>query len=203
MSFFRYLINLFKKGKPTTALHKEYKSLIEPVKSFDGRMLYKFKSLLDMPHMRYNNCNRFAEEFNLRLEIDELQKSLETIQDLAFSDQKPDIKLKKINTIIDGLLIQTKMSISIDASYRLASCVYFWEDESLEDYDFEIGDAKIELFKKEGFENFFLKKPMNQFLPQMNLSLQDLEVFSRIEKERKKLMQSILKETKEEKELMT
>ena len=76
----------------------------------------------------------------------------------------------------------------------MASCVYFWKDEDLDDYDFEIGDEKIKLFKEIGFDSFFLTKPMNNFLPQMDLSIDVLTACSQYERSLKKLHLSQLRD---------
>lgn len=173
-----------------TAIHPDYKTLIEKVKVIKGRQLYKFKSLLDMPHNRYNKATRAVTEFDMRLDAQTSIEIDKKIIDIIDSDK---IKISEIASLVKTRIAMTEMLISIDASYRLASCVYFWKDEDLDDYDFEIGDEKITLFKEIGFESFFLSKPMNNFIPQMNLSAQDLSAFSQYEKELKKLLSKQLK----------
>lgn len=194
MSLFHFSLN----KKPNTALHTKYKTLIEPVKKLKGKQLYQFRNLLDMPHNRYNYCTRFTTDVTLRLDRNDLENYIEN-QDKAFNNGD----WTKAIGIFNVFKAQSEKLLSIDASYRLASCVYFWEDENLDDYDFEIGDEKIKLFKELGFESFFLKKPMNNFIPQMNISAQDLAVFSQIEKEQRKLMSSVSKKTQGKKEKMT
>ena len=185
------MINLFKKTDQTTktAIHPEYKTLIQKVKKIKGRQLYQFKNMLDMPHNRYNKCTRFSTEFNMRLDAEILAKSLSDC--LKFANEG---NFAKVIGIITLLQEHTKMLISIEASYRLASCVYFWEDENLDDYDFEIGDEKIKLFKEMKLESFFLTKPMNNFLAQIDISAQDLNLFSQYEKELKSLLSKQLSE---------
>ena len=188
-----YFKNLFKKQPlPNTAIHPDNKKLIEKVKTIKGRTLYQFKSLLDMPHKRYNACTRATTEFDMRIDIKILSKCLDDMQKYI-----NDGNITKIAAITSILKEHTRMALSLDASYRLASIVYFWKDESLDDYDFEIGDEKIQLFKDIGFESFFLTKPMNSFLPQINLSATDLKVCSRYEKELQSLLSRQLREPKE------
>ena len=187
-----YIKNLFSKPKPHTAIHPDYKTLIEKVTTIKGRTLYKFKSLLDMPHNRYNACTRMNTEFNMRIDIDILRTSITDAQ--KYINEGNITKVAAILTLLEA---HTDMILSLKASYRLASCVYFWKDESLDDYDFEIGDEKIKLFKEIGLESFFLTKPMNNFLPPMDISASDLKVFSQYEKELQSLLSRQLKEPKE------
>ncbi len=178
-----YFKNLFNKPKFKTAIHPEYKKLIEKVKTIKGRTLYQFKSLLDMPHKRYNACTRMNTEFNMRIDIDILQKSISDC--MKFINEG---NITKVASILTILQTHTEMTLSLKASYRLVSCVYFWKDEDLDDYDFEIGDEKIKLFKEIGLESFFLSKPMNNFLPPMNISAEDLKVYLQYEKELQSLL---------------
>lgn len=194
----KYIKNLFKKPpQPNTAIHPDTKRLIEKVITikkgkFKGRTLYQYKSLLDMQHKRYNTCTRFSTEFSMRLDADMLNKSLDNA--LKFANEG---NFTKVIGILQILNAHTEMLISLDASYRLASCVYFWKDENLDDYDFEIGDEKINLFKEIGFESFFLSKPMNSFITQMSLSADDLRACSQVEKELQNLRSRQLNEPKE------
>ena len=191
------MISLFKKTEHTkkTAIHPEYKKLIEYVTTLEGRKLYKFKNLLDMPHDRYNKCTRFSTEVNMRIDSNTLQESLDDCIEYANEGN-----FTKIIGILHILKEMTNMLISIDTSYRLASCVYFWEDEDLTDYDFEIGDEKIQVFKRVGMSDFFLSEPMKNFLPQMNISEQGLEAYLLQEREFKKILSSQLKKTNAGKE---
>ena len=178
------------KGIPNTSIHPKYKRLIEEVKELDGQMLYKFTSLLDMPHNRYNKATRHITEFEMRLDA---QTSIEIDNKILDVIDQPTIKISKITELVNTRIAMTEMLFSPDASYRLASNSYFWKDEDLDDYDFEIGDKKIALFKETKFESFFLSKPMKDFIPQIDISAQDLRAYSQIEKEYKKLLSKQLK----------
>jgi len=187
-NIFRQLIT--KKTERETALHPKYKKLIELVTHIDGKPLYQFRNLLDMPHVRYNYVSRFSTEFNMHIDAETLKESLVQCED-ALNGSSP--KLTKAIQILMILKEQVNSMLSLDASYRLASCVYFWQDEDLNDYDYEIGDAKIHLFKKMKFDDFFLSQPMSDFLPQMNLSVEDLHFCFESEKQRRKLLSLISK----------
>lgn len=181
------MINIFKK-KPKNAIHPDYKKLIQPVFEIEGKWLYEFKDLGDMPHQRYAMFDRFKTEINMRMDADTLQESIKSCLDNANKGQ-----FTKVIHTLSVMEVMTEMLISMDAHYRLVSCAYFWKDEDLTDYDFAINDEKIVLFKKYKVDDFFLKEPIKKFLPQMNTSLQGLEVFLRQEIEFKKLLSSALK----------
>jgi len=196
------MINLFKNtakiaNLPRTSIHPDYKRLVEFVDTLEGRELYKFKELSDMPHGRYNFCTRFSTEVNMRLDADTSREIDEELYTYFLLD-KPGIKdKKKAMELLRTRITMSDMLISGESSYRLASCVYFWKDEDLTDYDYAIGDEKIDIFKRTNFDNFFLTEPMKNFLPQMDISAQDLKVFSSQERELKKLLHKVLTEKTE------
>lgn len=200
INMIKYIKNLFKKEpQPNTAIHPDTKRLIEKVVTikkgkFKGRTLYWYKNLIDMQHNRYNACTRSSTEFNMRIDA---ETSKEIDEQILEELNREKIRRTAITNLVQNRLERTKMLISIKASYRLASCMYFWIDENLDDYDFEIGDEKIQVFKEVGLESFFLSKPMNNFLPQISLSVGDLRAYSQIEKELDNLLSRQLKEPKE------
>lgn len=183
------MLNFFKKPKKGSAIHPEYKKLTEKLFSIDGHDFYQFKNLLDMPHNRYNKCTRFATEVNMRISSEDLKELIEKSLDWLNKGN-----ITKSIILQNQIKERTDMLISLETSYRLASCVYFFKDENLDDYDFEIGDMKIDLFKKEKLESFFLTKPMNNFLPAINLSPESLKAYSMLERELKKLASRSLKD---------
>jgi len=187
---FRFWTKQKKSKERATAIHPKYKKLIEKIADIDGKSLYQFKNLLDMPHARFNHVSRFSTEFNMRLDAITLRESINECEG-ALNGSSPN--LTKAIQILMILKEQINSIISIDGSYRLASCVYFWKDEDLNDYDFEVGDEKIKLFKKMSFDDFFLSQPMNSFLPQMTLLTEDLRISLESERQRKKLLSLILK----------
>lgn len=193
------LIKFWKKNdKVKTALHPEFKRLIEKVATINGRDLWAFKSLMDMPVRRYDWCNRFSIEFQMRVDLGTLKETHETvINDIGMMDGNNLASLKRKSiALLENINRMTELTISMDGYFRLASCVYFWIDEDLTNYDFDIGDEKIRLFKKQNFDDFFLNMPVRDYIPPINLSAHDLEIFSRLEKEIKNIHLQILKKTK-------
>ena len=191
------------KGIPNTSIHPQYKRLIQEVREIDGRMLYQFKDLLDMAHNRYNSCMRFTTEVNMKIDADILKAYNKTIKEtfekiLESSDLGKTRKLSHKGLVLEETItMHLDMLISIESSYRLASCVYFWEDENLDEYDYEIGDEKIRLFKEVGLKSFFLSKPMNNFLPPMTISEDVLIACSQYQKQLGSLLSNQLKKETE------
>lgn len=180
---------IFNKPKPHTALHPDYKKLIEPAFEIEGRQFYAFKNMLDMPHLRYMNATKFSTEFEMRITASTLSDLLEKAIDNADKGN-----FTKVISILAIIKEKTDMLISLNASYRLASCVYFYIDENLDDYDYDIGDEKIKLFKEYGIEDFFFGKPMKRFIPDLDISAKDLKLYSQYERELNYLVSQRLKD---------
>ena len=174
-----------------TKIHPENKRLIQKAFTLKGVDFYEFKNILDMPKLRFQAESRFLSEFELKISYKELIEALEKSMEWL---NKGNIT-KSI--ILQNQLIElAKTKIGFESIYRLASCHYFYLDENLDYYDFDIGDEKIKLFKSEKLNSFFLTEPINQFLPGTNISPEDLETYYAYEKRLKSLHSQTLTQTK-------
>jgi hypothetical protein len=86
-------------------------------------------------------------------------------------------KITDAMLLIRGVKNQTKNFIETDTFYRLFSCLFFDLEEDLTDYDFDYNESKVEVFKSQPIASFFLSQPLRRYLPQANISEQDLDVF--------------------------
>jgi len=161
--------------------HPEYKKLINKAFTLRGVDYYEFTNLLDMPKLRFQSEGRFLSELEIKIDyktlIDTLTKSMQQL-DKGF--------ISKSIVLQNNLVEIANTKIGFDAIYKLASCHYFFIDENLDYYDYDIGDEKIEIFKAEKLSSFFLNEPIRQFLPQTDISENDLGTYYAYEKELKK-----------------
>jgi hypothetical protein len=172
-----FQIHRIKKG---TCFQPEYKQKTEHAFTIQGTEFYWFKDLLDMPVKRYQRVSQFITETDLRLSRKDIEDYVEVI-----TKQLNDGNITRAAMMLGELKYQNEMFIETDTFYRLFSCVFFTADEDLTDYDFGIGDEKIALFKKENIGSFFLTTPCKRFLPQVDISAEDLETFSKVQQTRK------------------
>ena len=169
------MFKLFKKQTKPTAIHPDYKKLIEKVFTINGDDFYAFKNLADMPVNRYLQIGSFQEEASFKLTTKLLFELLEHIE-----KSLNEGKITRAIEILSEIKLRLSLKLEPDILYRLASCVYFYKDEDLSNYDYDLGDKKIELFKKENVDNFFLNEPLSSLAPLRNISAEDIRDYSKI-----------------------
>ena len=190
MKLLQLIKNFFRKPAAKTGIHPDYKKLIRPIMEIDGRTLYEFEDIGDMPHMRYTQFDKFNTEISMRVDAEILKDSLD-----AATKALDKGKISEAVGILTTLKYQTDLLISLEGYYRLVSCAYFWIDEDLTEYDYAINDEKIALFKKHKLDDFFFKEPVKKFLPLMNISLQGLEIYLSQERQFRSLLLDQLKKS--------
>lgn len=163
-----------------TRFHPDYKLKTEFAFKLGETEYFWFNSLLDMPTKRYQKVSQFITETDLRLSRKDISDYVETI-----GKALNEGNVTRAVMFLGEMRYQNEMFIETDTFYRLYSCVFFTADEDLSDYDFEIGDKKIEEFKKHNIEDFFLLEPCKKFLPQVPISEEDLNLFFKLSETRK------------------
>lgn len=172
--------------KKKTALHPDFKKLVEFAFELEGQSFYHFKNYLDMPVLRYSKLNEFIREAELRLTRDDLKQYLEDIT--------KGINEGNLTTVAKFIgLIEYRLDqfIELESYYRLFSCAFFSLEENLEEYDYDYNEKKIELFKKQPVDSFFLGYPMKELLPPAELSKEDIKMFLRAQRTAKQYEQKI------------
>ncbi len=166
--------------KPKTALHPDYKTLVEFAFDIEGVSYYSFKNGVDWPTRRLQSINQFLREVDLRMSSKDL-KELMKLQREAIDKGMMTEVVKIIITIEKSI----DLYMELDTYYRLFSATYFTLKEDISDYDWDYNDEKIELFKKEKLDDFFFKGPLKKYLPQTNISKQDIQTLSKLSKRNK------------------
>jgi len=186
MKVFNYDISITK-IKPRTAIHPDIKKKTVFAFTIDGVDYYEFENLIDMPIERYKQFQDLATQCDWRMSIDEI-KNLVKAQKEAVNKGK----LTDIMEVIQGFEHCLSIYMETDLFMMLFSCVFFTKDENIYEWDYDIGIEKMEVFKKHGIPDFFLREPVKKYLPVTDISKQDLEVFSRQTNVKKDYLQSIL-----------
>lgn len=158
--------------KNTTCLHPEFKTVTEFAFEIEGKEFYTFKNLLDMPAPRYQRVNEFIREAEMRITSTNLIEMVGLIKDALNKGKITDAVI--FLTAVESL---TNQYIETDTFYRLFTCLFFDLDEDVTDYDFDYNEDKIKLFKSQPKAAFFFSQPMRQYLPQIDISQHDLEVY--------------------------
>ncbi len=170
MRIFGYEIRKVKDNK--TCLHPVFKTATEFAFEIDGKEFYQFKNMLDMPAPRYQRIQEFIREAEMRITSKELNETIDLVKDALNKGKITDAIV--LLTIIENL---SNLYIETDTFYRLFTCLFFDLDEDITDYDFDYNDDKLKLFKSQPATAFFFNQPMKSYLPQIDISAQDLEVF--------------------------
>jgi hypothetical protein len=155
-----------------TCLHPLIKVSTEFAFDIDGKEFYTFKNLLDMPAPRYQRIQEFIREAEMRLTSQDLIDFIELIKDALNKGKITDAII-----FLGGIENLASQYIETDTFYRLFTCLFFDLDEDITDYDFDYNEDKLKLFKSQPMTSFFFSQPMKKYLPQIDISEQDLEVF--------------------------
>lgn len=172
-----------------TCLHPQLKSTIEFAFKIGDKEYYQFKNFLDMPKNRYMKVSEFIAETEMRITGKDLLELTATIEDALNKGKIVDasIFLKALENLASQYL-------ETDTYYRLFSCIFFDLNEVITDYDYDYNESKIKLFKEQPQTSFFFRQPMRDYLPQTDISAQDLGVFLKATKSQKEYIQKIRKD---------
>lgn len=180
--------------KKKNALHPDFKRLTEYAFEIDGQEFYHFKNYLDMPARRFQKMNEFIAEVEMRITRDDLAEYLSICKEAINKGKMTDLI-----GIIQGIEYRLDQFIETDTYYRLFSCAFFTLDEDITDYDYDLNETKIALFKSQPIDSFFLNYPMSEYLPQMDISKEDLQTFLKMSKVSNEYLRKIKSEyTKEQ-----
>ena len=172
-----------------TCLHPQLKRTIELAFKIGDKEFYMFKNFGDMPIKRYQRLSEFITETEMRITGKDLLEMTGVTKDALNKGKIVDASV--FLTAIENLASQY---LETDTYYKLFSCVFFDLDEIITDYDYDYNEAKIDLFKSQPQVSFFFQKPMREYLPQTDISAQDLEVYLRATKANKEYIQKIRKD---------
>lgn len=170
MRIFGFELRRVKDNK--TCLHPVFKTVTEFAFEIDDKEFYQFKNMLDMPAPRYQRIQEFIREAEMRITSKELNETVELVKDALNKGKITDAIV--LLTIIENL---SNLYIETDTFYRLFTCLFFDLEEDITDYDFDYNEDKIRLFKSQPATAFFFNQPMKRYLPQIDISEADLEVF--------------------------
>jgi hypothetical protein len=168
LKFWKKKINRNTVHDPEFAIH------IEPAFKFLSTQYYRFKKEVDVPYGRYKWVSTFLYELELRMDLKTLQAYLDKIKS-SLSGEKGKINLSDALTTIAKMESRMALHFDVETAKKLASVIYFDENEDLTSYDREKGKEKIQAWSKDlKVMDFFLTKPMRELLGLSDISEQSL-----------------------------
>ncbi len=168
---------LFGKKKLRARLVDE-KYKVVPAFELAGVTYYMFEDAFEAPTMRQMAALTIYDELNMRCTIDYLRMHTEAM-DKVLSEKK--ISVAYIADLNRFLKERINMIVPEDYVYRLASVIFFDDNESRFSYNYEYNEKKIKIWKAAGGTlDFFSKTPLNKLIPSMNTLGRNLSMFSQI-----------------------
>lgn len=175
--------------KQNQYIHPDYQKAIEYCFSLEGQDFYRFKNIGDMPVERWHQMTGFLTEMQMRIDRDTLEQFAEEMQKAVDNG-----KLTTVATYIEQIKWRLGMMLETDTLYRFATCVFFTMDEPLKEYDWDINEPKLNLFKRQKINDFFFMEPVKTLIPLVNISedviqayLKETKILRRYEEELTKL----------------
>lgn len=154
---FGVITRLFRKSSPTQEFSTEF--------AFEcgGKKYYRFTDINTMPALRALHAMTIFQEMQMGISKEYLTKHVQKTKEILSDPKKINInELVKVNHWLDERL---KFIISKDIIYNIASVSIIEEGEIMGNYDEVFNKRKIENWKANGKEGFFLNKNLRDLVP--------------------------------------
>ena len=141
--------------------HPDYVNKTEPAFEAGGIQYYNFKKDSDMRYGRYVVMQTFLQEYFLRVDLKNLQADIARLKSWlnpAIKDGKAQLELGKSLELLDIMEQRAQIAFEPDTVYRLASALYFDDQEILSDYDYDYCQKKIIAWKGAESVDFFFHR---------------------------------------------
>ena len=144
----------------------------------DGIQYFQFVNDTNMPYERAMAASDIYLEFENRVDKVYLKGLFASCLELMN-------KGKLIEAASAILKAQERLThiTYVDGLYRLASVKFFDKNENVYKYDYEYNEKKIALWKKHNIDSFFLKIPIKDLIPSLDLLQENLARIGELETE--------------------
>lgn len=143
--------------------HPDYTGLIEKAFIVDGEQFYCFSKDSDMRYGRYIFLQAFIQEADLRISIADLRKQNEVITSWI-DGTKGTVNIGKALEMLSIQKQQCDLAFEPETVFRLASCLFFDENEDLRKWDKSYNEKKITKWKESHTIDFFFHRLMQEFV---------------------------------------
>lgn len=145
----------------------------------DGITYKMFDDQFKVPTGRGLVALTIYEEFNMRCDREYLKAHVRATE-IILSDPKK-INLNTLAIINRNLKERLDLALFPDHVYKLASVIFFDDNESPYAYDYKYNQKKIERWKAAGGTlDFFLKTQLRDLIPSLKLQGQNVESFFQV-----------------------
>jgi len=152
--------NIFKrKLKPFS----DSKYIIKPAFEVNGTTYYEMDDIFNIPCLRGLAAIKYYEEMRMKTSLEFLQAHTEAVKNALRANPIDVFTVDKLNGQLKDRL---DFIVDTDTVYKLASVVYFDENENPEEYEHGYNLKKIAKWKEaEGVNAFFLRQPIQKLVP--------------------------------------
>jgi hypothetical protein len=172
--------------------HPDFSESIEPAFKANGKQFYRFIKDTSIPWGRYMYLQTFLYEQSLRMDLDTLRGYISNMKYAVNGTVAKGIDLISVIRTLTQMESRTELGFETDTTFRLASVMYFDDQEDLYTYDKKHNDLKIAAWKEAKTLDFFYTRPMSELLGLSVLSPQDLQTFIEAQN---KLLKELISET--------
>lgn len=170
---FKFIRHYFKK-KPKFLKFDEQRA--SEAFSFQGVTYFQFDDAFKMPAGRGLQALTIYEEFGMRVTAEYLDLHIRAMEKILSDPSR--INIQAIAIINHNLKERRNLAMFPDHVYKLASVMFFDETESPYNYDPFYNQKKIEKWRQaEGTLDFFLKGPLNNLIPYMDMPADRVQMF--------------------------
>jgi len=159
----------------------DYKDKVEFKFEANGIKYYSFKSDTDMRYGRYVIQQTFLQEYFLRCDLATLKSNIKSMRKFLNptlgKDGNGRMELGRALEMLDIMEQQTEIAFEPETVYRLASCIYFDDQEIISEYDKEHNEKKIACWKEANTIDFFFDKLFQELTDLRVTSKEDLKNF--------------------------
>lgn len=139
---------------------------------------YRFKDEYRHPTGRYKYVYKCLKEMELSMNRETLAEYVKQLKNILNGGSKGQaINMGEAWRLLHNMETRTTLPFDPGMVKRLASVVYFTDDEDISTYDQSYGDFKIKLWDDNNVHDFFLTRPIAELLNLNNTSLESLEEY--------------------------
>lgn len=150
--------------------------IIEEAFEVGGVKYYQFADIFSLPYERGLFALMIYEETRMKCTLEYLTKHVNVVREILRSEK---IDIFRINQLNEQLNDRLNMALDVDLLYKLASVVFFTQEENPVLYDQAYCDKKIEYWKKhKAVSDFFLQQPLKDLMPFLESVDFDLNTYS-------------------------
>lgn len=165
------------KGKFSQPFPKT-KHVIKPAFESGGIQYFEFDTTANLPWKRGLKFISIYQELEMKCDKFYLEKHCEAM-DALFSKKQIGldeiIQMRNYNAVLKERL---KWVYNEDLIYKVCSVVFFDANENPDDWEWKYAAEKIERWKKEGVNSFFLHEPIQRLIPFLSSSNFNFESYS-------------------------